>query len=56
MKKFFMLVICLFCIASCAAKQNPDGVQDLKPGEKSVIQPPANQQTMQESRIQERNL
>lgn len=56
MKKIFMLVVCLFCLAACAAKQNPEQVQDLKPGDKSVIQPPVKQQPMQESRIQEINL
>lgn len=60
-KNLFLIFFCLSALflSSCADKnaQNGDGtVQDIQPGDQSVIQAPASQSPESNSRIQERNI
>lgn len=57
-KKSLLPVACLFLLSGCGAPpapvEDPGGVQDIQPGEKSVITPPSHQAAP--TGIEERNL
>lgn len=56
--KFFIVPIsCIFFLSACASgvKEADQDVQDIKPGEKSIIQPPSSKAPSQ-SKIQEKNI
>ena len=57
----FFSVALLFAFISACAGQNPEDnspadVQDIAPGEKSVIQPPARANNAGQIRLEERNI
>lgn len=56
--KFFIFA-CLLFLTACAAsvKEEDSGtVQDIQPGERSIIQPPSSQPAQPARQIEERNI
>lgn len=56
--KTFLLSLAAATLAACAGAAAPDSqaVQDIQPGEKSVIQPPQTGGANAPARIEERNI
>lgn len=58
MRFLFLGLPLFFALAACGAPEiNSEGtVQDIQPGDQSVIQPPAATQPVQDNRLEERNI
>lgn len=54
----FLIFGCMLFLTACAGsvKEADPGVQDIQPGEQSVIQPPSSQPAQQGRQIEERNI
>lgn len=55
-KRVFLVFATVLFLAGCASStpEEPTGVQDIKPGEKSIIQPPSPNSQQQEKTLEER--
>lgn len=53
-----VLVGCLFLLSACggANKQEDSGVQDIQPGDPSIIQPPSARPSAPAGQVEERNI